>query len=104
MNWYRMFDSIQSVRVMGVVAQLPEDALLPQLRVHVHRAGQARRHHRHRDDAGDEELDEAVLLVEDRLSRPIVMNGSVPDILWFTAANDGLRICIFVVTEVELGS
>ena len=32
------------------------------------------------------------------------MNGSVPDIFWFNSATMASRICIFLVTEVELGS
>src|SRR5882672_5402753 len=68
MNWYRMFDKIQSVRVMGVVESV---LMTPVCRNSAYRAGQARRHHRHRDDAGDEELDEPILLGEHRcLRRP----------------------------------
>src|SRR5512134_1481121 len=73
----REYELIQDVRQYpvgtgdGRGGQLPDDTLLPQLRVQVHRAEEARRHHRHRYDAGDEELDEPVFLREDRcLGRP----------------------------------
>ena len=71
MNWYRMSDSIQSVRVMGVVDSF---LMMPFCRSSVSKftvPNRLRRHHRHRDDAGNEELDEPVFPGEYRfLGRP----------------------------------
>ena len=73
----REYELVQDVRQYpvgtgdGGGGQLPDDALLSQFRLRIHRAEQAQRHHRHCDDAGDEELDEPVLLGEYRcLGRP----------------------------------
>src|SRR3990170_2769892 len=103
MNWYRMFASIQSVRVMGVVdsflmtpfcrssvftftvpkrlAVITAIAMMPGMKNSMNR----------------------YFLVSIDVSADL-MNDGFPDILWFISANTEFRICIFVDTEVELGS
>src|SRR5512135_1980057 len=103
MNWYRMFASIQSVRVMGVVdnfrmtpfcrssvfkftvpkrlAVITAIAMMPGMKNSMNRYFFA-------------SIDVSAGL----------MNGGFPDIFWLIPANTEFRICIFVDTEVELGS
>src|SRR4030043_2474561 len=103
MNWYRMFDRIQSVRVMGVVdsfrmtpfcrssaftftepnrlAVITAIAMIPGTKNSMNRYFFARM-----DVSAD------------------LMNGGFPDISWFIPASTMFRTCILVVTPKELGS
>ncbi len=103
MSWYRMFDNIQSVRVMGVahsfrmmpfcrssalmfstpdmLAVITAIAMMPGTK------NSMKRYFRASIDVWT-----------------VVMNAGFPDKSWFITAKTEFRICIFVDTEVELGS
>src|SRR5271157_195062 len=103
MNWYRMLDSIQSVRVMGVVdsflmtpfcrssvfkftvpnrlAVITAIAMMPGMKKSMNR----------------------YFLVSIELSA-VLINGGCPDTSWFITAKTEFSICIFVDAELELGS
>src|SRR4030042_4341238 len=103
MNWYRMFDSIQSVRVMGVVDSF---LMTPFCRSSVSESTVPNRVNVITDIAmipGTKNSMNRYFLVSIDLSTDL-MNGGVPDIPWLIPANTEFRISIFVVTEEELGS
>ena len=103
MNWYRMFDSIQSVRVMGVVASF---LMTPFCRSSVFKFTVPNRLDVITAIAmmpGTKNSMNRYFLVSIDVSADL-MNGGFPDIPWFIPANTEFRICIFVATEVELGS
>src|SRR6202795_1029466 len=102
MNWYRMFDKIQSVRVMGVVESFRmtpfcrSSAFMftapDRLDVITHIAMMP----------GTKKSMNRYLLVSRDVSA-ILMKGGCPDIPWFTAAKPARRIWILVDVEVALG-
>src|SRR4030065_2837194 len=103
MNWYRMSDSIQSVRVMGVVDSF---LMMPFCRSSVFKFTVPNRLRLITAIAmmpGMKNSINRYFFVRIDVSADL-MNGGFPDILWFTSANTEFRISIFVDTEVELGS
>ena len=103
MNWYRMLDSIQSVRVMGVVDSF---LMMPFCRSSVSESTVLNRLNVITDIAmipGMKNSMNRYFLVSIDFSTDL-MNGGFPDISWFIPANTEFRISIFVATEEELGS
>src|SRR4030095_1312738 len=102
-NWYRMFDRIQSVRVMGVVDSF---LMTPFCRSSAFMVTAP--------DRLDVITDIAMMPgTKNSMNRYFLaridfradwMNGGVPDISWLIPANTASRICIFVSIEEELGS
>src|SRR4030043_387243 len=103
MNWYRMFASIQSVRVMGVVDSF---LMTPFCRSSVFRFTVPKRLAVITAIAmmpGMKNSMNRYFFVRIDVSADL-MNGGFPDILWLISANTEFRISIFVDTEVERGS
>src|SRR4030043_207932 len=103
MNWYRMLDRIQSVRVMGVVDSF---RMTPFCRSSVFTFTVPNRLKVITDMAmmpGTKSSMNRYFLASIDVSADR-MNGGFPDIFWFIAANTEFRICIFMGTEIELGS
>src|SRR5271169_1527861 len=103
MNWYRMSDSIQSVRVMGVVDSF---RMTPFCRSSVLRFTVPNRLKVITAIAmmpGMKNSMNRYFLVSIEVSADL-MKGGFPDNFWFIPANTAFRICIFVDTEEELGS
>ena len=103
MNWYRMFDNIQSVRVMGVVDSF---RMTPFCRSSVFTFTVPKRLKVITDMAmmpGMKNSMNRYFLVSIDISA-VLMNDDFPDISWLITANTEFRICIFVDTELELGS
>src|SRR4030042_2399210 len=98
-----MFDSIQSVRVMGVVDSF---LMMPFCRSSVLKLPAPDRVAVINDIAmmpGTKNSMNRYFLLRMDVSAAL-MNGDFPVILWFISANTEFRICIFVDTEAELGS
>src|SRR5208337_75658 len=98
-----MFDSIQSVRVMGVVDNF---LMMPFCRSSMFTFTVPNRLKVITAIAmmpGMKNSMNRYFLVRIDVSADL-MNGGVPDIFWFIPANTASRICFFVDTEVELGS
>src|SRR3972149_1151274 len=103
MNWYRMFASIQSVRVMGVVDSF---LITPFCRSSVFKFTVPKRLAVITPLAmmpGMKNSMNRYFFVRIDVSADL-MNGGFPDILWLISANTEFRISIFVATEVELGA
>src|SRR5208283_5140109 len=103
MNWYSMSDSIQSVRVMGVVDSF---LMMPFCLSSVFKFTVPNRLNVITAIAmmpGMKNSMKRYFLVSIDVLADL-MNGGVPDIFWFIPAITAFRICIFVNTEEELGS
>src|SRR5512147_2765772 len=103
MNWYRMFDSIQSVRVMGVVDSF---LMMPFCRSSVFKFTVPNKLSVITAIAmmpGMKNSMNRYFLVSIDLVTDL-MKGAIPDSSWFTPASTPFRISIFVETEEELGS
>src|SRR4030067_954172 len=94
MNWYRMFDSIQSVRVMGVVdnflmmpfcrSSVSESTVLNRLNVITAIAMMP---------GTKNSMNRYFLVSID--SSAVLMNGGFPDRPWFISAKTAFRIGVF---------
>src|SRR6202795_512875 len=94
MNWYRMFDKIQSVRVMGVVDSF---RMTPFCRSSAFMFTAPDRLDVITDIAmipGTKNSMNRNFLARSDVSADL-MNGGSPDIPWFTAPSADWRICIF---------
>src|SRR3989337_4471744 len=103
MDGYRMFDSIQSVRVMGVVDSF---LMTPFCRSSAFTFPAANRLDVMIDIAimpGTKNSMNRYFLVSIDVSADL-MNGGFPDIPWFITPNTEFRICIFVDDKLALGS
>jgi len=102
MNWYRMFERIQSVRVMGVVESF---RMTPICRSSALTCIAPERLAVITDITmmpGTKNSMNRYFLVSIEVSAD-VMNGGFPDIPWFMTANTEFSSCIFVEAEFGLG-
>src|SRR5664279_3005647 len=103
MNWYRMLDRTQSVRVMGVVESF---RMIPFCRSSVFIFTVPNRLKVITDMAmmpGMKSSTNRYFLASIDVSADR-MNGGFPDIFWFIPAKSEFRTCIFMETRIELGS